>query len=376
MRALLEKVAALPQGGDLYPVAMAALAADRAGVASEPAAKATLATLTRRAREALAEPAELRIDPSSYYSYPLRRAGLTAILGHAASLGDVDVAVTRRRLFEALSDRSSLSTFERSTALLHSLWLVERDAREMREGETPRVKGEGATVPPLVLHGAARFARLPQSLRAVTVADFDGQTELRAHIHVPLADVKPVADGMSIERRYYRLSPNGDKKLLGQGETIAQGDEVYVELTVDAHDGEPWRSIRSAYYLVEDQVPAGFTPLGEDKIYRGAPYSLPLSPEALRRRSLSPERALFYLEEPTFWSRSPRTVGYVIEGLLPGQILCAPINHRRHVRPQGPRPQHLHRAGRDRVGPGEVMPLCRPALLAGRKRPPKGFRTP
>ena len=134
---------------------MAALAADRAGVAGEPLVKATLATLTARARSALAQPAELRVAGDGYYSYPLRRAGLTAILGHAASLGEVDVAVARRRLFEALSESSSsLSTFERSTALLHSLWLVERDAKAMKTLPAPRVTGEGGEVPPLEVRGS------------------------------------------------------------------------------------------------------------------------------------------------------------------------------------------------------------------------------
>jgi uncharacterized protein YfaS (alpha-2-macroglobulin family) len=324
VRSLVEKVAAAPPGGDLYPVAMAALAADRAGVAGEAGVKAALSTLTERAREALSQPALLRIDPDAYYAYPLRRAGLTAIVGHAASLGEVDVAVARRRLFEALSDRSTLSTFERSTALLHSLWLVERDARGMRDARAPSVLGEGGQVPALEVRGAARYARLPVTMRAVKVSDFDGQAELRAHIRVPLSSVGPLAEGMSVARRYYRLLPGGERRPLGKGDFVTQGEEVYVELTVDAHDGEPWRSLRSAYYVVEDPVPAGFTPLSEDKAYRGAPYSLPLSHEALRRRSLSPERALFYLEEPAFWSRSPRTLGYVMRAAFPGRFSAPP----------------------------------------------------
>jgi alpha-2-macroglobulin len=321
VRALLDK---LGDAGDLYPVAMAALAADQAGVGNEPAVKAHLAALTARARDALARPAELRLDPEAFYAYPLRRAGLTAVLAHAASLGEVNVAVARRRLFEALSDRSSLSTFERSTAILHSLWLVERDARALEHAPPPRVEGEGGSIPALELRGAARWARLPLTVKSVHVAAFDGQAELRARVRVPLSAVKPVAEGMSVERRYYRLLPGGERKPLGAGDVLAQGEEVFVELTLDAHEGEQWRSIRSAYYVVEDPVPAGFTPLGEDKAYRGAPYSLPLAHDALKRRSLSPERVLFYLEEPTWWSRSPRTVGYVMRAAFPGRFSAPP----------------------------------------------------
>ena len=321
VRALLEKVG---DGGDLYAVAMAALAADRSGIGNEPAVKARLSSLTARAREALARPADLRVDPEAFYAYPLRRAGLTAVVGHAASLGEVDVALARRRLFEALSDRSSLSTFERSTAILHSLWLVERDARAMKESPAPTVEAEGGAVPPLEVRGAGRWVRLPPTVKAVRVGDFEGQAELRARVRVPLSLARPVAEGMSVERRYYRLLPGGERKPLSEGDVLAQGEEVFVELTLDAHEGEPWRSLRSAYYLVEDAVPAGFTPLGEDKAYRGAPYNLPLAHEALKRRSLSPERALFYLEEPAWWSRSPRTVGYVMRAAFPGRYSAPP----------------------------------------------------
>jgi uncharacterized protein YfaS (alpha-2-macroglobulin family) len=321
VRALLEKIDA--QAPDLYPIAMAALAADRAGIAGEPAVKTTLADLTARARNALTQPAGLRVG-EGYYAYPLRRAGLTAILGHAASLGEVDVAVVRRRLFEALGDRSSLSTFERSTAILHSLWLVERDARSRETAPAPKVEAEGGQVPPLEVRGAARWARLPAGVRAVQVAEFDGQAELRARIRVPLASVKPIAEGMSVERRYYRLLPGGEKKPLGPGDIVTQGEEVFVELVLDAHEGAAWTSIRSAYYVVEDAIPAGFTPLGEDKAYRGAPYGLQLTHEALRRRSLSPERALFYFEEPAWWSQTPRTVGYVMRAAFPGKYSAPP----------------------------------------------------
>jgi uncharacterized protein YfaS (alpha-2-macroglobulin family) len=291
------------------------------------AVKARLAVLTTRARDGFLRSADLRLDPATFYAYPLRRAGLTAILGHAASLAaptEADAAVARRRLAEVLSDRASLSTFERSTAILHSLWLIERDAKALKLAAPPQVEVEGGDAPRLEPHGAGRVARLASTVRAVKVAAFDGQAELRARIRVPLAGVKPAAEGMSIERRYYRLAPSGERKPLAAGDRIAQGEDVYVELTLDARDGEPWRSLRSAYYLVEDAVPAGFTPVGEDKAYRGPPYDLPLAHEALKRRSLSPERALFYLEEPAWWSQSPRVIGYVLRAAFPGHYSAPP----------------------------------------------------
>ena len=50
---------------------------------------------------------------------------------HAASLGNVDLNVARRHFIETLADEN-VSTFDRSTALLHGLWIIERDARDMK----------------------------------------------------------------------------------------------------------------------------------------------------------------------------------------------------------------------------------------------------
>ena len=71
-------------------------------------------------------------------------------------------------------------------------------------------------------------------------------------------------------------------------------------------------------------MPAGFTPLLEEKIYRGPPTNLPLEHEALKRRSISPERAQFFFEEPTWWSDSPRHIGYVLRAQLAGSFNAPP----------------------------------------------------
>jgi uncharacterized protein YfaS (alpha-2-macroglobulin family) len=321
VRALLDRVAE-ESPPDLYPVAIAALAAERAGLSGEPAVRARIDVLAGRARDGLVRDAALRTE--AYFGYPLRRAGLTAVLAHAASLREVDVAVARRRLAEVLSDRGALSTFERSTAILHSLWLIERDAKAMKAGAAPRVDVAGGEPARLVPRGAGLRAALGPKVRSVEVAPFDGHAELRARVRVPLAAARPIAQGMSVERTYHRLLPSGARRPLRAGETVTQGEELFVELALDAHDDARWRELRSAYYVLEDPVPAGFTPLGEDKAYRGAPYELPLAHEALKRRTLSPERAVFFFEEPAFWSRSPRRVGYVIRAAFAGRFSAPP----------------------------------------------------
>jgi hypothetical protein len=280
-----------------------------------------------RIREAYLRAAELRVDPAMAWSYPLRRAGLTAILGHAASLGELDVAKARRRFVETLSDPASLTTFERSTAILHSLWLIERDARALAAGPAPAVSVEGGASPTLRASKGGFSATLPatpaQRSVAVKVAGFDGQVELAGRVRLPLEAAPALAEGMSVARTYYRLLPGGRRRIEA-GESVAQGEEVFVELSLDAQDGDRWSSLRSAYFVVEDAVPAGFTPLVEDKAWRGQPWVLPLAHEALKRRALSPERALFFFEEPAPWSRSPRTIGYVLRAQFPGVFAAPP----------------------------------------------------
>ena len=38
----------------------------------------------------------------------------------------------------------------------------------------------------------------------------------------------------------------------------------------------------------------------------------------------SPERATFFFEEPTWWSDSPRVVGYVMRAQFPGKFAAPP----------------------------------------------------
>jgi hypothetical protein len=94
---------------------------------------------------------------------------------------------------------------------------------------------------------------------------------------------------------------------------------------VSAHtaDRSKWWH-QSAYYVIEDAVPAGFTALQEDKAYRGAPLSLPLTHENLRRRVLSPQRVTWLFEEPAWWSDSPRVIGYVLRAQFAGTFSAPP----------------------------------------------------
>jgi uncharacterized protein YfaS (alpha-2-macroglobulin family) len=318
VRALIDQV----KPGDYYAIAIAVLSAEAAGIEREPGLQARIASLVQQSQEGYFSQASWSPD-ESMWQYPLRRVGLSAILAHAASKGSFDVAKARRRLVETLTANGELSTFDRGTALLHSLWLIERDAREMRAMAPPKVKLASGAPVRFEPRGAGLVATLPPGTGKLDVSGFEGVATLRARVSTPLANVKPIDEGMSIERSYWIIGPNGREKL-APGARIAQGQEVFVELKIDAHAGENWRSVRSAYYVVEDGVPAGFVPLIEDKEWRGQPWSLPLEHEALKRRSLDPEKATFFFEEPAWWSASPRVIGYVMRAQLAGHFVAPP----------------------------------------------------
>jgi uncharacterized protein YfaS (alpha-2-macroglobulin family) len=119
------------------------------------------------------------------------------------------------------------------------------------------------------------------------------------------------------------LRPDG-RQPLANGASVSQGQYVFVQLEPHVRGGDEYRRLRSAYYVLEDALPAGFEPVYEDKRFRSPPYDLPLAHEALRSRSLSPERAVFFFDEPTWWSRSPREIGYVMRAQFAGTFSIPP----------------------------------------------------
>ncbi len=322
VRALLESAPA----GDLYAIALAVLAAEQAGIQGEDKVQEQVALLVETSRAGIARFADWRpADPEVFWHYPLRRIGTAALLARAAALGPVDVDSMREGLMRLVAEAGELSTFERSMFLLHSQWLLKRDAVNMREMKPPVVESDAKTAVSLRPRAAGLAADLDLNTRRVQVPDFDGVATLRARLRVPVDKLAARSEGMQITRRYFVLTEQGPQPL-EEGQAVTQGQEVYVQLEVDAHEDADarQRSQRSAYYVVEDALPAGFVPLLEDRRFEAAPYSLALRHEAMQRRSLGPERALFFFAEPTWWSRSPRQVGYVMRAQFAGRFVAPP----------------------------------------------------
>ena len=162
--------------------------------------------------------------------------GLTAIVTHAASHGKLDRGEARGRFVHALAGAHQLSTFDRSTLLLHNLWLIAEDTKAMRDMTPPELTVSGGAVPSLTARGAGLAAVLERGVRKVEVGTMEGLAVLTASVLVPLSEVKPREQGMSLRRSYWLVRPDGRERL-EPGTPIAQGQHVFVELTLDAHDG-------------------------------------------------------------------------------------------------------------------------------------------
>ncbi|MBL8937285.1 MAG: alpha-2-macroglobulin, partial [Archangium sp.] len=162
---------------DLYGLALAVLAAEHAGVSNEPDVKDRIASLADESRKGVISNAVFKPD-ESFFRYPLRNVGFTAILAHAASMKDVDVDRTRARVLQLLAD-TSLSTFERSTALLHSQWLIERDIKAMKNLSPPSLEGSQAE---LVASGLGLAAVVEPSANQLKVGTFDGVATWKARV--------------------------------------------------------------------------------------------------------------------------------------------------------------------------------------------------
>jgi uncharacterized protein YfaS (alpha-2-macroglobulin family) len=206
--------------------------------------------------------------------------------------------------------------------LLHNLWLIAEDAKAMREMTPPKVTADRGKVE-LEPFGTGLVARLGKDVTEVDVGSFEGVATLSATAMVPLSEVKEKQEGMTLKRQYWILRPDG-REPLKEGGSVAQGQYVFVELELDAFEGEKYRTLRSAYYVLTDALPAGFEPVIEDKRFGAAPYALPLRHEAMRYRSLNPDRALFFFDEPAWWSRSPRRIGYVMRAQFAGTFSVPP----------------------------------------------------
>jgi hypothetical protein len=300
--------------------ALAVLAAEASGVAAETGTKDGVAALAGKARAAFL--ARTRADLGDlYWRFPLGDTGALALLANAARLDGKDTGPLLGGLLE-LFTRDELSTFDRATVIMQALPFVVAQAKDARAMAAPSVDGAGKVS--FAPRGAGLVARLPEGTSKVKLGAFTGVATLTASVQMPYASAPSINEGFAIGRKYFAVG-SGAMIELKPGDVVHQGDVVFVQLQVDLQEDKRWgRDRRSAYSVVEDHVPAGFTPLQEDKEYRGAPLSLPLTHERVKRRSFQTDRVTFYVEDLAWWMGQPSVLGYVMRADFAGKFTAPP----------------------------------------------------
>jgi len=77
--------------------------------------------------------------------------------------------------------------------------------------------------------------------------------------------MKAVSEGIQVERRYFRVDEDGGRTLLGEGEKLAVGELIEVEVKMTADD-------ELSYVHLRDPIPAGLEPLVPLSGYGGGAY--------------------------------------------------------------------------------------------------------
>ncbi len=305
-----------------YYVAMATIAAERAGVLTEPDQRAQLrsAHSSLRASFLASGAPSSSLSPEVSWRYPLHGHGIDATVARALTLVESDNAPVAKRLRELFA-APSLATFDRATLVLAALPMIEGDAARLGVLKPPSVEVGGAKIE-LAPRGLGLAAKLPDNSATAKVGSFDGVATLRGVLRTNAADAPALAEGFTLERRYWLVS--GDQKTpLDAGASVAQGTTVYVELTLSLNGR---RDYRSSYAVLVDPTPAGFSALQEDKEYRGGALALPLAHASLKKRAFTADRAMFFLEEPAWWMDQVRTIGYVMRADFAGTFTAPPAS--------------------------------------------------
>ena len=124
--------------------------------------------------------------------------------------------------------------------------MIQKEAVRL-EAMTPPSVDKKVTFSP---RGFGLVGALPDGTASVTVGAFEGTATLRAKAKVPAREAKAVAEGFTLERKYWLVSGDERKPIDASSATgpnrIAQGSVVYVELSPLRLAGRPGGLRRSA----------------------------------------------------------------------------------------------------------------------------------
>jgi hypothetical protein len=133
----------------------------------------------------------------------------------------------------------------------------------------------------------------------------------------PNGSLRSKAAGWNIDRKYFKVNEKGEKKEIQSNEKLQVGELVYCEIKFSRMtDRNFWQS---RYYLVTNDVPAGFETIQEDQVYRGSPYNLPLM-SATKTREILNHQTRWFFDFSRGWMDNGTQVGIMYRVQYPGEF--------------------------------------------------------
>lgn len=283
----------------------------------------------------------LASSEASWQAYPGREGSTLAIIGNAlntmakpAELPPKFVETLRQSLVKYFDGEAYGSTFETSMVMLHSQWLIRQEFESTKEAvagkAVVKINGKPLALTDAntkrqfggfdVLLPAGELGKKPGASLEVDIGDLSKSMSVRllAKVGTPYSQAKPVNAGWQITRKYFKLGAGGARAPIDLSkEKIKVGDLLFVQLEFSrsAKAASGWAS---RYYILSDDVPAGFQVIDEDKMYEVAPYMLPIRGSGYRVREVGAERMRWYYDFTRGWMEKSAPVGYVMRANFSG----------------------------------------------------------
>lgn len=285
-------------------------------------------------------PEYLASTDASWSAYPGREGSTLAIIGNALNsmakpneLPAKFAETLRFSLVKYFDGEAYGSTFETSMVLLHSQWLIRSEFESARQAvlgkAVIKVNGRplatGAGTEKSQLGGFDLQIPVKELMQKtpgfeVDIGDLSKTMSVRLLVKVgtPYSKVKAQNAGWNVTRKYFKLDAGGTKTPIDLSkERIKVGDLVFVQIEFQrtAKTQARWAS---RYYILTDDVPAGFQVIDEDKVYEASPYSLPIRGSGYRVRETGAERMRWYYDFTRGWMEKSAPVGYVMRAGFSG----------------------------------------------------------
>jgi hypothetical protein len=236
----------------------------------------------------------------------------------------------RNRIMDHFDGVNFGSTFETSMTLVNTGYLIRhelkaRAAQAAQSASTITLNGKPIVAKKRATLGGLDFDLSPAAVGTggkISVGQVGAGSVVRLVVKrgMPLGQSKEIKRGWDLRRTYFRLAPNGAKTPFDPAnERVKVGDLLFVQIDF-ARSTERFTPWASRYYILSEQIPAGFSVVDEDKPYEAAPFSLPIRGAPFRVREIGAEQTRWYFDFTRGWMDRQGSVGLVLRANYAGRF--------------------------------------------------------